>query len=220
MNDKVLDTLEECIDAASAEVTPSVDPSCVVTVSMNQLVMADFRLAQRCVAGEVRAWEELYSQCHGSLVNTISSVLRGRSNDANLADEIAAQVWYALVAHDGELLTRYDTKYNARLITFLRTIARDLMCRHFRSERRREVRETKASGRRPRHHASELDQLEVSLDEFLASLSPSEQQFCAEFLLDQPDTNESGRQELRAANVWQKTHRVYGRFRRFFSHDG
>ena len=116
----------------------------------------------------MRAWEELHLQCHDNLVGTICCLLRGRSNDTNLADEIAARVWYALVEKDGELLLRYDPECGARLITFMRAIARDIMCRHFRSERRRSIRECEASREHPGHLSAQIDQVDISLEEFLA----------------------------------------------------
>ena len=64
-------------------------------------------LAKRCLSGEVAAWEELYAQCHEPLLVSIRIMLGPQSADATLVDEIAARVWYALVANDGELLSRY-----------------------------------------------------------------------------------------------------------------
>ena len=68
---------------------------------------ADGLLAKRCLAGEVAAWEELYAQCHEPLLISIRIMLGPQSADASLVDEIAARVWYALVANDGKLLSRY-----------------------------------------------------------------------------------------------------------------
>ena len=68
---------------------------------------ADAALASRCLAGDVAAWEELYAQCHEPLLVSIRVMLGPQSADASLVDEIAARVWYALVAKDGELLARY-----------------------------------------------------------------------------------------------------------------
>ena len=70
-------------------------------------ICADGLLAKRCLAGEVAAWEQLYAQCHEPLLVSIRIMLGSQSADANLVDEIAARVWYALVANDGELLSRY-----------------------------------------------------------------------------------------------------------------
>lgn len=179
---------------------------------------ADFQLARRCVAGEVMAWEQLHGDCHNNLLATARRLLRGRSNDPNLAEEIVAQVWYALVANDGELLLRFDPQRGARLMTFLRAIVRDLLSRHFRSEIRRMGRECESALDKPQHHSAALDHAEVSLDEFLDTLAPGERLFYDEYLLDSPD-DEPASGGLTRTNVWQKTHRIYNKFRRFFGHD-
>ena len=175
---------------------------------------ADRRLAKRCVAGEVAAWEEFYARCHDALLANVQTLLGDRTSDANVVDEIAAQVWYALVANDGKLLARYDPAHGGRLTTFMRAIAKDLVCRHFRSEQRRLDREREASQDKPPHHADDRDRLESSLDEFLETLEPGERQFCDEHLLSSPgDGNgEAGQNgELSHAGFWRRTRRVYRR---------
>lgn len=181
---------------------------------------ADKELAQHCVAGEVAAWEALHSQCHDSLVASVRVLLSGRSNDANVAEEIAGQVWYALVANDGELLTRYDPNRGARLITFMRAIARDIISRHFRSERRRTIREIEASRARPQLHAADLDHIDISLAEFLGTLTQSDRQFCGDCLLGPPEAaNDESTADYSRTTFWQKTHRIYDKFVQFLGHD-
>ena len=183
-------------------------------------LQADYELAQRCVAGEVAAWEQLHSQCHDKLLRTVRRLLDGRSSDLNLADEITAQVWYALVANDGDLLARYDPGRGGRLITFMRAIARDLMGRHFRAERRRTARECEASRGRAPYYSEQRDLVDGALDEFLGTLTLEERQFCGDYLLNRPDMGEKfPAGGLSRANLWQKTHRVYIRFLRFFGDD-
>ncbi len=75
---------------------------------------------ERCLAGEVAAWEELYAQYHDVLLASVRCFLGQARSDHNLVDEIAARVWYALVANDGALLAKYDPKRGARIITFMR----------------------------------------------------------------------------------------------------
>ena len=179
---------------------------------------ADRRLAERCVAGEVAAWEEYYAQCHEPLCVSIRVLLGRASSDPNLVDEIAARVWYALVANDGALLARYTPKRGARLITFMRTLARDEICRHFRSEIRRRQREVSALRERPRRHATYFGPAGSGLKEFLVTLSPREQSFCCEVLLAEPPV---GPEEPRsAANIWQLTHRVYQKLLQFLGRGG
>ena len=50
---------------------------------------------------------------------SVRIMLGPQSGDADVVDEIAARVWYALVANDGELL-RNTIPVGAKLITFVR----------------------------------------------------------------------------------------------------
>lgn len=93
-------------------------------------VHADLLLAERCLAGEPAAWEEFYTQCHEPLLVSVRIMLGPQGSDANLVDEIAARVWYALVANDGELLARYKPDQGARLITFICKLAKDQIVRN------------------------------------------------------------------------------------------
>jgi hypothetical protein len=166
---------------------------------------ADGLLVERCVAGEVAAWEQLYAQCHEPLLVSIGILLGRQSSDASLIDEIAARVWYDLVANDGELLARYDASRGARLITFLRALAKDEIVRHFREEVRRRNRELSALRERPRQQEKTLGQQLNSLAEFLCTLTPQEKTFCSEYLLAEP----AAEGPYSSASIWQLSHRVY-----------
>ena len=174
-------------------------------------MQADLRLVKRCVDGEVAAWEELYAQCHEPLCTSIRAML-GRHGDANLVDEIAARVWYAVVNNDGELLARYTPKRGARLITFLRTLARDEMGRYFRGEVRRHQREQAAMQDRPPPSGVDFAQTMGLLREFLGTLSVGEREFCQDHLLAQPN---EGQTQHTSASIWQRTRRIYKKFLRF-----
>jgi hypothetical protein len=181
----------------------------------------DALLAQRCIRGEVAAWEELYHRCHEPLCRGIGIRLGRLANDANLVDEIAARVWYALVDKDGERLLRYDPRRGAGILTFMKIIAREELSEHFRSEQRRLKHELNSLTHHKR--AAALDRGEsvaTSLSEFLAKLSPLEQGFCSDYLLatgredgDLPHPSYS------SANIWQLTRRVYKKFLRYLGRD-
>ena len=49
-------------------------------------IRADALLAQRCLAGEVAAWEQLYRQCHEPLLASIRVMLGRQSSDVSLVD--------------------------------------------------------------------------------------------------------------------------------------
>ncbi|MEN6457941.1 MAG: hypothetical protein ABFC63_03360 [Thermoguttaceae bacterium] len=190
--------------AASSDVRPR-DDACGPA--------ADYQLASRCVAGEVAAWEQLYTQCHDPLCLSITAMLGRRGGDRDLVDEIAARVWYRLVDNDGELLARYSPTRGARLTTFMRALARDEMCRHFRATVRRRNRESIAVQSRRRNENGSADILRSDLNSFLTTLTPQEHAFCCEVLMGEPCL--SGISRART-NAWQLTHRVYQKFRRFF----
>ena len=179
---------------------------------------ADAILAKRCMAGEVAAWEELYAQCHDPLCLSIKLMLGRPSSDPSLVDEIAARVWYALVENDGAMLARYNPKKGARLITFMRILAKSEISNHFRAELRRRERELVALRERPQHHGAEPDQRTSSLSEFLDTLSPCERGFCSEHLL--AEASPAGAVAYSSDNVWQLTRRVYEKLVRFLSPKG
>ncbi len=173
----------------------------------------DYRLAARCVSGEAAAWEELYAQCHDALCASIRVMLGRRRSDSDLIDEMAARVWYRLVNNDGELLARYSPRRGARLITFMRALAKDEICRNARNEVRRRGRELVAVQSRRQPVEVDLAVLGSDLRVFLETLTPQEHKFCREVLLGVSDNAEDA---LRTkTNVWQLTHRVYQKLLRF-----
>jgi hypothetical protein len=174
-----------------------------------EVLRAEGELAKRCAAGEVAAWEELYAKCHDPLLRSIKIMLGRQCGDATLVDEIAARVWYGLVADDGALLAKYNPKRGAKLITFMRVLARDAISRHFREEIRRRQREAQALRERPQHDGSSLDQSLASLKEFMATLSAHEHYFCREYLFASPGQEQPPGQSLPRTTIWQLSRRIY-----------
>lgn len=138
-------------------------------------VEEDRALIGRCLAGDVGAWEELYCGTHPALLTVISVLLGGGTTDPNLVDEIASRVWYASIENDGRLLARFDPNRGCRLITFLRTVAKTEVSRHFRRERRERI----ALRGKPPHQPADDGQLTdfVDVDEFVATLTARERSF-------------------------------------------
>jgi DNA-directed RNA polymerase specialized sigma24 family protein len=180
--------------------------------------IADLHLVDRCLNGEVAAWEELYAQCHEPLCAAIRSKLRQGITDPNLVDELAARVWYAVVKNDGELLARYDPERGGRVITFLRAIARDEIARHFRSEHRRMEREVASLRERSRNPLKEVGvPIAASFNEFVQTLTPHEQNFCESYLMSETGESEIALKSspYSSANIWQLTHRIYKKMQAF-----
>jgi DNA-directed RNA polymerase specialized sigma24 family protein len=174
----------------------------------------DQQLVERCLAGDVAAWEDIYAQCQDPLLALIKGMLR--TPDASLIDEIAARVWYALVANDGAILTRFDPSRGNRLITFMRAIARDEAKRYFRAEVRRRERETIATRRKSAEAESGAPIPHFLVDEFLTTLSPGDRSFCLEHVLSAPQ--DVGIPTSRPAG-WQQTRRLYKKLLAFLGRE-
>ncbi len=180
----------------------------------------DRLLVDRCVSGDVIAWEDLYSQCHSSLLASVRCMLRGASDDANLIEEIAAAVWFSIIADDGERLDRYDPRRGARLVTYLRGVARDEIKGFFRSEGRRRSRELVAF-ERTRRRDPEMETSPLEWQEFLRVLTPAEREYCTVVLLNDPAAASDAERartdkEYSRSNVWQLKHRIRVKIEEFF----
>ena len=176
-------------------------------------IRADGLLAKRCLAGEVAAWDQLYAQCHEPLLVSIRIMLGSQSADANLVDEICARVWYALVANDGELLSRYKPSRGARLITFMRARANSEIVRYIRSEVRHHKRELAALRERPQYQGQDGTQPVNILAEFFGTLTPRERVFCSEHLLG--ESSDVLTPAYSTSNIWQLSHRIRRKLLRF-----
>jgi hypothetical protein len=177
---------------------------------------ADRLLVDRCLLGEVAAWEELYQRHHSGLCALIKSLLQPGCRDRSVVDEIAARVWYAIVRNDGELLGRFDPQWGLRLATFLRGLARIEMLQFFRAEHRYRAREAAVSRRLPLKAIPSEWEVEVILNEFTATLTPGEQRFLEEYLLLTRPAEADTSPPPSDTSVWQRRHRIRSRLVAFF----
>jgi DNA-directed RNA polymerase specialized sigma24 family protein len=170
---------------------------------------ADRALVDRCLNGDKASWTKIYNQFHSSLLLAIRILLGRNAVRQDLVDEIAAKVWFAVVDREGQLLARFDSERACRLSTFLAGLARNEISRYFRSERRRNIRETQVCRHRERiasdSHWESVFGLGTAVKEFLATLTPSERDYCEEHLLA---VNDSPPKDYSDANRWQLNHRV------------
>ncbi len=173
------------------------------------------KLVDRCVRGEVAAWEELYQQHHPALLRSLCVLLGTKGSDRNLVDELAAQVWYSLVDEDGELLGRFCPTHGARLNTFIRTVAKDVAYRYFRTEQRRRKRELAAARLGNGGHETD-ENPDDSLSEFLGTLSESERAFTEEYLLSLRDRKLDNEDDRSETSIWQFTRRIRVKLGSFF----
>lgn len=170
--------VDGAVGDAASPVSPTPPPDLAAGAD-SAAIAADVDLAARCVAGEVAAWEAFYAQCHEPLLVAIRLMLPASHRDPHQVEEVASAVWYELVKDDGEVLRKYTPRYGARLGTFLRSIARDLVARHVRSEQRRRDREAASAAEKPAFHSPDAS---PEFNEFFASLTPQEREFLGEFL--------------------------------------
>ncbi len=181
-------------------------------------IEADCVLVDRCSAGEVAAWDELYGRYHASLWASIKLLLGPRSCDSNVIDEIAARVWYALVENDGRLLERFDPSRGVRLSTYFRGLARIHTLLYFRDEHRRRARENQAGHRRHRNvPVSELPD-GVMLSDFADTLTAEERRFLEEHLVSSDgECADADDRQHADTSIWQHRHRLLGKLKDFFA---
>jgi len=178
-------------------------------------VAQDRALVERCLAGEVAAWSEIYRQFHDTLLASIRSFLGKSGQDANLVDEVAARTWYAVVKNDYELLGKFDPRHGCRLSTFLSVLAKNETRVLFRSERRRKSREQQASRSELHAQPAAESPKDMADDELLITLTPAEKTFYLDVLVAQPKDREQAEQAYTAQNLWQLRHRIRKKLERF-----
>jgi len=180
-------------------------------------VLYERMLVDRCLAGEVAAWEELYNRCHAPLCAAIKLIIAPGYRDANLIDEIAARVWYTVVKDDAKLLEQFDSRRDLRLTVFLWGLARVEIMQYVRAEQQRRAREGKAV-RSPRSYTDW--QVDTMLGDFIATLTPNERYFMEDCLLSLPEADEdTTRDGLSDTSVWQRRHRIRSKLLAFFRED-
>jgi hypothetical protein len=181
----------------------------------------DQALIGRCLTGEVSAWDELYSRAHPALSISICVLLGGGPSDPNLVDEIASRVWFAMIENDGRLLARFDSARGCRLITFLRTVARTEVSRHYRRERRRLRRERIALNGKAAHQPAVDGQLPglVDVDGFLSTLTAREKRFWDDHLAESPSEVAVVDHTPLSVNARQLRHRIRDKLLKFLGSD-
>ncbi len=175
---------------------------------------SDRLLIDRCLKGDVEAWEQIYLECHPALMTSIRMQPSfqqpgSRRPDSNLVEEIAARVWFSLTTDGAGRLARFDKTRGCRLSTYLALLAKDEAKRYFRSEERRRKRELMAIRPRNGHFSSEerMDMTEAAMADFLETLTAKEQEYYARNLAS---PGEPGvRDGISSGNTWQLRHRIH-----------
>lgn len=179
------------------------------TFEKNSTPKSDRQLVDRCLAGDVQAWEQLYLQCHPVLMASIRLLLGLKISDINLVEELAARVWFSLTTNDAERLARFNQDRGCRITTYLALLARDEAKRYFRSERRRKEREKHSSRftANPQYAHAPATLSDSMLNDFCDTLTPRESQYYKECLLAPGD--QKSKNDFTSANSWQLRHRIH-----------
>ena len=167
------------------------------------------RLVARCLRGEDTAWETMFHLYHPQLVSIIKAMMHGESG-MEQAEEIAAAVWSSLCGEAYTRLRQYDPQAG-RLLGYLASMARREIRRGRRSERNRYSRECRAARREA---TSDETGRGLVIQEFLATLTRREREFCLSDLLQQ--SKPTVRSGVSSANGWQLRSRVLKKFRTYF----
>jgi DNA-directed RNA polymerase specialized sigma24 family protein len=144
-------------------------------------------LVDQCLDGNEDAWEKLFRRNQPFLLEAIRVLLRPGTADANLVEEIASRVWYALFRNGNRVLARYNPDNGQPLSAFLMGMARREILLYMRAERRKSARELAAARKMSRQRASEAE-VAVLFSEFTAQLTESEREFIEDLLVDQSAT--------------------------------
>ncbi len=173
-------------------------------------------LVDRCRSGDEAAWTEIHERCHEYLIKQIRYTLGVRGRDRNLVEEIAARVWFGLVADDGRLLNRFQPNKGNGLEKYLAAIARYEVLRHQRSEFRRRKREKETQTMRSANRDDRaLREMALDVNDFLPQLTPREREFFHHVLMGNNDHN----LEISAPNAWQLRHRIRKKLVEFLESD-
>jgi hypothetical protein len=183
------------------------DSLCEATVHVyGSLGVDEAGLLDRCLRGEDDAWKALFRNYHPKLVDYIS-LLHGGSKEQ--AEEVAACVWCALWCGGSDHFDRCQARARG-LMNYFKSMARVEIWRRRRSERSRRFRESKAA-----RNESTRDEVGrgIVLQEFLATLTPREHEYCMSILLNQSEFGHGS--DVSDCNRWKLRSRVMKKFRSY-----
>jgi hypothetical protein len=151
----------------------------------------------------------MFHRHNPSLVLVIKSMIQGERGEEQ-AEEIAALVWSSLCTEGYPYLRRYNPRAG-RLLGYLAYLARREIWRSRRAARSRHSRECMAA-----RQESTWDEVGRGLvmQEFLATLTRREREFCVSDLLMQ--SKNACQKGVSPTNRWQLRCRVLKKFQTFF----
>jgi RNA polymerase sigma factor (sigma-70 family) len=175
---------------------------------------SDRQLVDRCLDGDDQAWNELLGMCQPTLIRSIRRGLGRTSKHEDLAQELVAQVWFALVTVNRPWLAKFDPAYGMRLPTYIVQFARWKIRNLIRAEHRRIGRVMDVT-RPALDEPSDYDQaaLTADLSEFIEALTPRELEYFTTHLIARPTQSQAAK--FTPTNGSQLRHRILGKLRTF-----
>lgn len=146
------------------------------------LPLDEVEMVASCIQFDECAWELMFRVYHPRLVRSIESMLFG-DDRRQQAEEVAATVWELLCHREISPLQRFDPSAG-RLISFLVGLARREIWKARRSALSRHTRECKAARR---EWTIDENFRGIAMQEFLATLTRREHEYCVTYLLRPAD---------------------------------
>ncbi len=146
-------------------------------------IVEELRLIAGCRLGEEEAWKTIFRDYHPRLLDYLDFLTRIWGGDREQAEEVAFTLWCGLYDGTARFLKKYDPAVGG-LLRCIKNEARSVLNRRRRSAMRGRRREREVA----RKEAS-CDDVTYGLvvEEFLATLTRREREFCVSILLRVPE---------------------------------
>jgi DNA-directed RNA polymerase specialized sigma24 family protein len=169
-------------------------------------------LMARCLTGDQSAWNFLFNTYKAPLTFQIKSMVKEKSNDQDLVEEILERVWEALVEKGMDRLRVFDPK-RCKLIGYLTTIAGQQYGQMVRSRRKRERHEIPLHYLNPDSLSSRIDETTIYLKEIRSRLKGRQKEFLEKGLLEYSEKDKT--LDLTPRNIQRLTHRLFRKVKDF-----
>jgi RNA polymerase sigma factor (sigma-70 family) len=185
-------------------------------LEIHPLRSQDQELVRRCLAEDAEAWAILFRTYHRLMVSRLVRTLHGygfaAGAAADLAQEVAAEVWLKLMANDRRRLRSFDPR-RGRFGTYLVAVARRQLIHVGMRLRQQSAREKPVLDHVDlRCQAGELS-FDTWIEEFLPRLSRRERVYFQQELLGRLDTGQVA--SFTTGSAWKLKSRVFRKLAAF-----
>jgi len=144
--------------------------------------MDDCSLIARLCGGELDVWQQLYARHREKLLWSITYLLERHSLKTQLAEDVAQDVWVALLE---DRLKRYDPSRGS-LHTFLTKLALRCIRKRYVNKTHRQRQDLAFGSHEPPDLHAEDPLIKAELTEFLEDLTPQESRCFHEKFMNEP----------------------------------